>query len=181
MRCALLCLVTFLALAAPASAASRPDLAVGRVTTSGLTVGPCTAAGCDVRLSVAARVVNRGTRRAGQAKLAFFLSRDARRDSGDVEALRTSVRAIRGGRARSADAAVSLTRVAPGAYRLIACADIARRIRERGEGNNCRASRSFTVQAPVVQAPPAAPAPGRPQRRRRPPAARRTGAASCAR
>jgi hypothetical protein len=162
MRRMLLCLVTFLAPAAPASAASRPDLAVGRITTSAVTVGPCTAAGCDVRVAVTARVVNRGTRRAARTKLAFFLSRDGRRDRGDVEGLRAPVRAIRGGRARSADVAVSLTGVAPGVYRLIACADVARRIRERGERNNCRASRAFTVRAPLVEpplAPPAAPAP----------------------
>ena len=152
--------IAALAAAAPAGAAGRPDLTVTRVAAAGVTVAPgsCTASGCGVQLSASARVANRGGRRARRATLGFFLSRDARRDAGDAAAGEQPVRALRAGRRRSAEAALTLTGVAPGAHRLIACADVTRRVRERGERNNCRASPPLTVSST------AAPAPGIPQR-----------------
>lgn len=148
-RCAWLATLAVLAAAAPAGAAARPDLAVTRVSAAGVTVesGSCGAGGCRVRLTATARVVNRGGRPARPTSLGFFLSRDARRDGGDRAAGRRPVEAIRGGRRRGSRTALSLTGVAPGVHRLVACADVARRVREQRERNNCRASRPFSVQA----------------------------------
>lgn len=152
-----------MAAALPASAAARADLAVARLSVPrAVSVTNCGAAGCDVRLTARARVVNRGDRRARRARTGFFLSRDARRSRDDVKTGRRSVRAIRAGHARRARARLSRPGVATGTYRLIACADVTGRVRERDERNNCRASRSaITVQgsAPAAPTPPAAPAP----------------------
>ena len=136
--------VAILAAAAPASAAGRPDLAVTRLSAAA-TTGGCAAEGCGVQLTASVRVVNRGARRAPRARLGFFLSQDARRDGADVAAGGRRVAAIRSGRRRSAQAALALTGVTPGTYRLIACADVTRRVRERRERNNCRASGAFAV------------------------------------
>jgi hypothetical protein len=150
---------------APAGAAARPDLAVSRVTAAGVTVDPgsCGAAGCTVRLAAAARVVNRGRARARRARLWFFLSQDARRNRGDKAApQRLWLPAIRRGRRRSSESALALTGIAPGVYRLLACADATGLVRERSERNNCRASRPFTVQAAPGAALPAPAAPQQP-------------------
>lgn len=134
--------------AAPAAAARPPDLAVSRVAATAVSVQPgsCSATGCTVLLSGSARVVNRGGRRAVRTRLGFYLSRDARRGR-DLPARRVSVPAMAGGRRQSSAAALSVAGVAPAVYRLLACADVTHRLRERREGNNCRASRPFTVQA----------------------------------
>ncbi len=143
--------------AAPASAATGPDLALTRVSVSSVRVasGNCAAAGCSVRLSTSARIVNRGGRRAGRTRLGYWLSRDARHSGEDRGAGRRWVTAIGGGRPRSARATLSLTSVAPGVYRLIACANVTGRVRERRRRNNCRASRPFAVRGtvPATQAP----------------------------
>ena len=62
-------------------------------------------------------------------------------------------RPVRAGHARSATATVALTGVAPGLYRLITCADVTGRVRERNERNNCRASPQFAVQGAAAPAP----------------------------
>ena len=148
--------------AGPAAAAGPPDLAVSRVTATAVSVQPgsCSATGCTVLLNGSARVRNRGGRRAGRARLGFYLSRDARRGS-DLPARRMSVPGIARGRTTTSASALSVAGVAPAAYHLLACADVTRRVRERREGNNCRASRPFTVQVPEA-APGTQPAQGQP-------------------
>lgn len=151
--------VAMLWAAAPAGAADRPDLAVARVTASGVTAS-CSDKGCRVRLTARARVVNRGSRRARATKLGFLLSRDARPDSDDRTAGSRRIAATRGGRRRTARVALTFARVEPGVHRLIACADVTRRVRERREGNNCRAGAPFTVKRSEGSSGPApAPAP----------------------
>ncbi|MGH2950317.1 MAG: hypothetical protein ACRDPC_29295, partial [Solirubrobacteraceae bacterium] len=122
------------------------------VQVAGLTVS-CAAGGCDLSLSAEAAVVNRGARRARRTRLGFFLSQDGRRDRSDSALGRKRVRAIRGKRRRRSETRLRATGLAPGTYHLIACADVARRVRERRERNNCRAGRPFTVQAPAAPAP----------------------------
>ncbi len=158
-------MVAVLGLAAPAGARGRPDLTVTRVSVAGVKVvaGSCAGTGCGVRLTVSARIVNRGSRGAGRARTGFFLSKDARHDRKDHTAGRAWVKAIARRRQRRSRARLSLNGVAPGRYRLIACADITRRVRERRESNNCRASRRFQVKATAPGTTPAAgttPAPG---------------------
>lgn len=146
----LVVVAAFPAAAASASAAGRPDLAVGSVRVSGVAVTPgsCTQTACAVRLTLSARVLARGARRAGASRLGVFVSRDARRDRADLRAGGTAVRAIRGGHGRDVRITVTATGAPIGALRVIVCADVGARVRERRETNNCRASRPFTVSAP---------------------------------
>jgi hypothetical protein len=105
-RCAWLATLAALAAAAvPAGAATRPDLAPSGVRVTGVTVeaGSCAAGGCRVRLTVAADVLNRGSRGARRTRLGFFVSRDARRDGRDATAGQRWVQAIRGGGRRRAE------------------------------------------------------------------------------
>jgi hypothetical protein len=143
-----------LAAAAPASAAGRADMEVARTKSLSATVTGCDAAGCSIRLLASAHVANSGSRRASKTRVGFFLSRDASRDAGDIAVGRLRVKAIAGGRRSVAVETFSLGGIAPAEYRVIACADITRRIRERREGNNCRASSPFLIQAPVAQPQP---------------------------
>ncbi len=102
---------------------------------------------------------NRGTRRARRTRTAYYLSKDRKRSKGDVRLkARRLVKALRAGRRSTGRRRVvvpSATRA--GRYRLIACADAGRGLRERRERNNCRASRRTGLLAPR---PSPAPLPG---------------------
>ena len=152
-----LVLVGALATAGPASAAGRADMEVARAGAESVS-SSCDANGCSVRLTASARVANRGALRARRARIGFFLVKDGQR----VSAGRKWVPAIRGGRRRSSVATLSLTGLAPGTYRLLACADVTKRVRESSERNNCRSSASFAIGGTTAQPapPPAACAPG---------------------
>ena len=63
--------------------------------------------------------------------------------------------AIGGGKRRRMQAMLFAGGVAPGTYRLIACADVTRRVRERNERNNCRASAPFVIGGTTSQPAPA--------------------------
>jgi hypothetical protein len=151
-----LSMVAGLVAASPASAAGKADMEVTRVAAEGISVA-CAEAGCSLRLTASARVVNDGAKRAGRAKVGFFLSQNARRDGGDASAGRQWMPAIGSDRRRSMTAMLFATDIAPGTYRLLACADVTRRVRETNEGNNCRATAGFPVggaQAPQPQPQP---------------------------
>lgn len=150
-----------LASAAPATAAGRPDMEVARATAANVSAS-CDTAGCSVRLTASARVLNRGAKRAGRARIGFFLSQDTRRDGGDKAAGRQWVPVIGSGQRRRVHATLFTDAAGPGTYRLIACADVTRRVRERREGNNCRASAPFIVGGGSSQPQPAAPVPCEP-------------------
>ena len=147
-----LVLVGALATAAPASAAGRADMEVARAGAESVS-SSCDAAGCSVRLTASARVANRGALRAGRARVGFFLSQDTRRDGGDKAAGREWMPAIGGGKRRRMQAMLFAGGLAPGTYRLIACADVTRRVRERSERNNCRASAPFAIGTPSQPTP----------------------------
>ena len=107
------------------------------------------------------RVRNVGRARSGAFSMRFLLSKDRRR--GRDTALRGGRRV---GRLRPRRSSTRSTRVrvpaglAPGRYWVLACADARRRVRERRERNNCRASsRRILVAAPAIPSPPALPAP----------------------
>jgi len=146
-------LAAALVTAAPASGAGRADMEVARAKSLSATVTGCDASGCSVRLLASAHVANTGSRRAGRTRVGFFLSSDARRDAADLAVGRLPVKPIAGGRRRVAVETFTLTGIAPGGYRVIACADVTRRVREKQERDNCRASAPFTIQGSVAPPP----------------------------
>jgi len=121
--------------AAPA-AAKRADLALVKVSAGPMSVTP----GGSVR--VADTVRNRGAAKARATRLGYFLSKDARRGGADLRLSgQRKVKAVRvGKRARGARRLVVPASTPAGAYRLIACADATRKVKERNERNNCRAA-----------------------------------------
>jgi CARDB len=144
-----LVLAAALASAAPASAAGRADMKVARAAAEDVHFS-CDASGCSVRLRASARVINDGAKRARRARLGFFLSQNGQR----VAIGRKWVPAIGAGQRRRLHAMLFAGGLAPGTYRLIACADVTRRVRERSDANNCRAGGAFTIQGGAGQTQP---------------------------
>jgi RHS repeat-associated protein len=144
----LLALALALALAAPASAARKaPDLVVTAVK------APATLTPGGIA-PVSVKVRNAGTRPAGKSAVRFLLSRDARAGKGDVAVARTvRVKALKPRKTASAKVKLTLPVLAAGTWRLLACADGARKVRERKEANNCRASKALKVGAPTGGGP----------------------------
>jgi hypothetical protein len=102
-------------------------------------------------------VRNRGRARARASALRFLLSRDARRSAEDLRLADPRLKALRRGKRRTGAATATIPAVASGGtWRLIACADGARAVKERRERNNCRAS----ATAIAVAAPSPGPGPG---------------------
>ena len=124
-------------LAAPAVAnAERPDLVQTAVA------DPPARVAAGALLTVKDAVANRGRARAGRSRTGYYLSLDRRRDLADLRLSgRRLVRRLRPGTSASGSKRVRLPVTAPlGSFRLIACADDLDRVRERRDGNNCRAS-----------------------------------------
>ena len=144
-------LLVALVLAAPATAGqpAKPDLVVTSLTapTGSVTIGGPVSLGATVR--------NRGDAKAVASKLGFFLSRDGKR-SGDDPALDgpVSIRALKSGKksTQGTPATIPADTIA-GEYSLLACADAKAKVKERKEGNNCRAA-SLLIAAPPPGALP---------------------------
>jgi hypothetical protein len=126
------------AISPAASAAKKPDLRVTAVSTSATS-----AAGSG--LEAADAIKNRGHRRAPRSTTGFLLSTDERHDETDL--VLEGQRAVPKLKPRGKSRGQAHLRVAPstpaGHYRLLACADIAGRIPEANESNNCQASADF--------------------------------------
>ena len=136
---------------APAAEAARPDL---RVASLSRPAGPV-ASGAVVQARV--RVVNRGARGARRSRTYLLLSRDGRAGAGDVRLARARTRRLAPGRRVRLRPRLALPAGAAGTYRLIACADGAKRVREARERNNCRAARGvLAIQAHAPGTPPPA-------------------------
>lgn len=131
----------------------KPDLRVTAVSSS-------TAGAAGAALDATDATANRGNRPAPRSTTGFFLSRDERRDKADLvlEGQRAvpklKPRGKSGGRARLGIASSTPA----GRYRLLACADVGRRVAERNESNNCRASAGF-VEIAASDTGPAGPTP----------------------
>ena len=133
---AFLGLALLLTLAAPASAKrQRADLIVKSVEApASATAGSGFAAAVVVK--------NKGKRKAGRSKVAFTLSATAGAGPGGVALGDRSVPKLKPGKKsrRASDLTVPAA-TKPGAYFLIACADGRRKVKEKSDGNNCKASR----------------------------------------
>lgn len=164
-----LTLLLLAALVVPAQAAPpRPDLRVG-----GLKASPSRVVAGGA-LSATWTLRNAGRARAKASSSAFVLSRDAKADPKDLRLGTAKGTALVARRAAKGSARLRLPKtVKPGAYRLIACADAGRKVREGNERNNCTTAKvtvtrsggtptgagTTTGQAPAG-APPARPTSG---------------------
>ena len=126
-----------------ARAKPGPDL---RVSALSAPPGPI-AAGATFAVRPTTR--NAGSRQAKRSSTRLYLSRDGRRSRDDVRVGAAKVPVLRARTSRRARAAATVPAGAGAArYRLLACADDTRKVRERNERNNCRAARrALTVVA----------------------------------
>jgi hypothetical protein len=103
---------------------------------------------------------NIGSAAAGASSSRYYLSKDARRGRGDVRLIGfpglRAVPELRARRFSRATVMLGVPKLATGRYRLLACADDLRRVRESNERNNCRASKT-TVKIRLNKPPVAAP------------------------
>ena len=177
MRRLTLATALFVALAAPAQAAKKPDLTITKAATAGTTVN----------FTVAAKGAN-----AGKSTTGLVLSTDAKFDKADKTVATAAQKAIKAKKTATgkltADACPN--GLAAGRYTVLVCADVLGKVKESSETNNCKAAGTVTrVRAggahargartapPPAPNTPAAPAPitnnptttpRRPSRRRPP-------------
>jgi hypothetical protein len=125
-----------LAVLAPAAfgAKPRPDLTVRSVGPL-----PVSAAAPGGKLALTETTRNGGNARAGASQTGWYLSIDRIRNKGDRRIARRRVGALKPKRSSQRKTTVTLPAMS-GDFFLMACADDARRVRERSERNNCRAS-----------------------------------------
>lgn len=145
-------LVALLALTALAGAKGKPkaakgpapDLVVAKLSK------PAASQLTGAKLRVVVQVRNKGTAKAGKSRVAVYLAKGKKHTAKDRRLGRRGVRALRPGRKAKAKLTLALpTGAAPGRYRLIACADDGKRVREARERGNCAASARFELRAPV--------------------------------
>jgi hypothetical protein len=119
---------------------SRPELVAKDVT--GSVSGD--------RITASAGVKNKGAHKARKSHTTFLLSRDAMVSSEDLVLGTAGTVKIRPKRSKTSSGSFAVPASADGSYRLIACADSGRKVKERKEGNNCKASRGTVVVARKV-------------------------------
>ena len=121
-------------MAVPAvAAAPKPDLAVTSVTTSTSDL----VAGQQARIRT--KVANFGKAPAGASQTAYYLSFDERYSKNDLALGKSAVPKLGAHRATIGSVKLVVPNAA-GLFRLIACADAGRRVKESNEANNCRAT-----------------------------------------
>ncbi|HEX6667869.1 MAG TPA: CARDB domain-containing protein [Solirubrobacterales bacterium] len=154
-RALLIGALALLAAAVPAAALGAgepaPNLTVTELSKppAALTVGG--------KLKIVIEVRNRGRLAATKSRATLYLARGAKHTSRDVVLGHAKVRPVPAGRRATTKLIVDLPKGKLGSYRLIACADSGKRIKEAREDDNCTAARLFRLTPP-----PPRPRPGRP-------------------
>ena len=135
-----------------AALAPGPDLRVAALGVQERAASPGT-------LQVPITLHNAGTRRAGASRTRYVLSRD-RAPGADVRLGSAPFAALRAGRSRTRRVDLHVpSGLKAGGWYVIACADADGAVRERREGNNCRASRLPVDVVPQI-GPSIPPGPG---------------------
>ncbi|QIG42835.1 hypothetical protein G5V58_08680 [Nocardioides anomalus] len=141
-----LAVVLVLAVGGPALASDaaqrakpKPDLKITQVEVTGTT-----------SLSVSVQLKNAGTRKAGSSTVALTVSRDATASSDDAVVGTVKAPKVKPRKKAELTATVQVPAPTVGTYYLIACADSTDKLKERKEGNNCRASAALTVSTVTV-------------------------------
>lgn len=139
--------------ASPVGAAGLPDL----VPSAARAAQSIVVAGSP--LSVSVKVRNGGSRKASATRTAFYLSRDAKLDRRDVLLGKKKTGSLRPNQTRVVRLSQRVPAgTTPASYRVLACADVGRAVRESREGNNCTASSGSTAVAARYDSTPFGPA-----------------------
>lgn len=142
--------------AGPADAAARTDLKITSVRTDVTAV----VRGRSVEVSDSTRNVGKGTARS--TRTAYYLSPNRSWSRSDTKLATRKVKKLKARRTSSATRTVTIpASTAAGTWWVIACADATTRVREKREGNNCRAA-SQALRVTVPAPPPKPPTPPTP-------------------
>jgi hypothetical protein len=129
-----------------AAGPKRPsaDLAVGKLVVKPSTVRP------GQKVTVVENTANKGQRKAAASKTAYFLSTDSKATRSDRKLGQRKLKPLKSGAKSAGKTTLRVPATTkPGAYKLLACADAARAVKEKGERNNCRAA-ALAVRAGAV-------------------------------
>ncbi|HWC48100.1 MAG TPA: CARDB domain-containing protein [Solirubrobacterales bacterium] len=137
----LLILVLGLAAAAPAGAKSAlPNLAVTKVSKPPKTK----TVGSKIKLIV--KVANKGGSQAPATKLGLYLGKGKKHKKKDRRLKRVKVKSLAAGKGQKLKLKALLPKkTKPGTYRLFACVDDTRRVKESRENDNCRGSKKLRL------------------------------------
>lgn len=156
-RAALLALLTLVAVLAaiPAAAgaktkAAQPDLVVKKVSK------PPKTKTVGTKLKLVVKVANVGAAAANKSKLGVYLGKGKKHVKKDKRLKRVKVKPLAPGKGKKLKLRVTIpAKTKAGTYRLFACADDTKKVKEAKE-RNCKGTRKIAVQA--VPVPPPAPA-----------------------
>ena len=133
----------------------RADLVAGAVSGAPARLAPGGA------VEVRAKVTNQGRRRARASRGGLYLSKDAKLGGTDARLAGIRIPALKPRGSRKVRArGVLPANATTGAYRLLLCADVKRKVRESSERNNCRAAALEVTTGPLVPGPPTPPVVG---------------------
>ena len=125
------------------AAAKKPHLVVASLS------APATVH-AGQRLAVKAKVANTGKAKAKASTTVLYLSTDAKPGNDRKLSPTWATAGLAPGKSARATTKVLVpAAVAPGSYRVVACADATRKVAEAKEGNNCRVSAAVAVDAPA--------------------------------
>ncbi|HKO37185.1 MAG TPA: CARDB domain-containing protein [Solirubrobacterales bacterium] len=150
-------LVVLLAVAPAAGAktqAALPDLVVKKVSK------PPKAKTVGTKLKLVVKVANTGEAKAGKSKLGLYLGKGKKHKKKDKRLKRVKVKPLAAGKSKKLKLRVTIpAKTKAGTYRLFACADDTKKVKEGKEGN-CKATRKISLRAiaAAVPVPPPAPA-----------------------
>lgn len=152
---ALLTLVAVLA-AVPAGGAktktAQPDLVVKKVSK------PPKAQTVGTKVKLVVKVANLGDAKAGKSKLGVYLGKGKKHKKKDKRLKRVKVKPLAAGKGKKLKLRVTIpAKTAAGTYRLFACADDTKKVKESKE-RNCKGTRKISLQAVPAPVPPPAPA-----------------------
>lgn len=145
-------LVALLALAPAAGAKTKPaqpDLVVKKVSK------PPKAKTVGTKVKLVVKVANVGGAAAKKSKLGVYLGKGKKHKKKDKRLKRIKVKPLAAGKGKKLKVRVTIpAKTTAGTYRLFACADDTRKVKEAKE-RNCKGTRKISLQAVPVPAPPA--------------------------
>ena len=148
-------LIALLALAPAAGAKTKPatpDLVVKKVSKppKTKTVGQ--------KLKLVVKVANIGAAGAKKSKLGVYLGKGKKHGKKDKRLKRVKVKPLAAGKGKKLKVRITIpAKTQAGTYRLFACADDTKKVKEAKE-RNCKGTRKITLAAKPVPVPPPAPA-----------------------
>jgi hypothetical protein len=148
----LLALLAFVPAAAAKTAPAQPDLVVKKVSK------PPKAKTVGTKLKLVVKVANVGGAAARKSKLGIYLGKGKKHRKKDKRLKRVKVKPLAAGKGKKLKVRVTIpAKTKLGTYRLFACADDTKKVKEAKE-RNCKGTRKIRLEAVPPPVPPPVPA-----------------------